>query len=108
MTFILCYAYWISIHCFREFWSFSKKSIVDKDNGFNKVTLGEFDSAYNLTYSIFGFLSGWISDKYSKKLILIISMAIQAICYFTLFLLGRSESLTEAFYFIVFFTIGIT
>ena len=108
LTFSICYLYWVSVHCFREFWSFSKKSIVDKGNtDFDKAILGKFDSAYSLTYSIFGFLSGWISDRYSKRSILAISFGVQALCFVGLFLLGHGQIWTKAYYYMIFFTIGI-
>ncbi len=71
--FALCYFCYCFIHVYREFWSMSKKSILNQDSNINETMLSDFDTVYLFTYSICTFIGGVVGDMMDLRKLLALS-----------------------------------
>eukprot|EP00347_Sterkiella_histriomuscorum_P010034 403338943 len=107
-VFAIVYVSYIYIHIYREFWSMSKKALLQQSHSkFDEETLASFDTAYLFVYSVATFVGGVVGDIYDLRKLLSFSMFMLSLSYFALGLGGYSDIEDPAYYYIVFFFIGI-
>jgi len=107
-VYLITYFAYTIIHLEKQFWSFSKKQIVQKHPvDLSKTILSRFDTSQLFCYAMSLYVCGVLGDNYNQRYVLTIGYCGMTLLYAVLSLAGFFDITNQAFFYAVLSGIGL-